>query len=61
MKQTSLNKVSLNVISLNKVELNSIGEVGKHPHDTIEYDEAYDANGVRLYDANDRALFVRRS
>lgn len=61
MKQTSLNKVSLNVISLNKVELNSIGEVSKRPTTPIEYEEAYDANGVRLYDANDRALFVRKS
>ncbi len=61
MKQTSLNKVSLNVLSLNKVELNSIGEVGKRLTTPIEYDEAYDANGERLYDANERALLVRRS
>lgn len=60
MKQTSLNKVSLNVVSLNKVELNSIGEAGKRPTTPIEYAEAYDVNGERLYDANDRAMFVRK-
>lgn len=57
MENNPLNKVSLNVVRM----YTRISDFDKHPTTPIEYDEAYDANGERLYDANDRALFVRKS
>lgn len=57
MEDKPLNKVTLNVVRM----YTRIGDFGKRPTTPIEYDEAYDANGERLYDANERALFVRKS
>ena len=57
MEDKPLNKVTLNVVRMHT----RIGDFGKRPTTPIEYDEAYDANGERLYDANERALFVRKS